>query len=203
MARRAVSAIGAALALAACASAPPPVSLADGWPRPAPYADTVRAWTRSGRLVKDFDLVLDVHATFLSPAWRSAYVAERAKRERMGSAAHEALEAEERARADEAYEVELLVSTHDADENDLHKGERSMWRIALIDAEGHEIRPQSVERDRRQRATIRAYFPELDDFHTAYRVVFPRQQALLGETSRGFELSLASARGAVVLAWRE
>jgi hypothetical protein len=56
----------------------------------------------------------------------------------------------------EPYEVHLLVTTQGRRENDLTKGKRSVGRVVLVDQQGHEIEPRSIQRDRRPREVIAA-----------------------------------------------
>jgi hypothetical protein len=179
------------------------VALQDRWPsKVRDYGSVVRDWTRTGRLVEDYDRILEVRATFKSPEWRAAYVRHKAKRELLPSPETEALRKAELAASKEFYEVELLVSTYEHRENDLQKGEKSVWRLALVDDQGNEVRPVEVKRDRRPRAVIAAYFPELDDFHTPYVARFPRTIELLRPGARRFSFKMASSRGGVELVWR-
>ncbi len=187
----------------ACSSAPPPVAFSDAWPSRAGDYDAVNErWTRSAKLTRDYDKILEVHATFKSPAWRAAYVSRRAKTEKMTRAAANELAAKERATASEVYEVELIVATYRFEEDDLSRGERSMWRVALVDDEGNELRPIEIVKDRRPFEVVRAYFPNHTQQHTPYVARFPRNVDLLGGGSRKFKLVVGSARGGVELVWR-
>jgi hypothetical protein len=190
------------LMVASCARPRPPVDLGGAWPTdPRPYGETARAWTRHASLWDGYDRILEVHATFKAPEWRAAFVARRAAVGGLPDAARAALLEQQRQDAAEHYEVQLLVSTQDRRENDLHRGARSVWRLSLVDDRGNELEPVSVRRDRRPRGIIEAEYPDMDDFFTAYVVRFPRTAELLRPDAQRFSLKMASARGGVELVW--
>jgi hypothetical protein len=192
----------ALLASACSAPAPKPVELTDSWPASTrPYEETTRDWTRHAKLWKGFAPLIEVHATFESPEWRAAYVSERARRERLPGDAHAALLAAEQKDAADYYDVQLIVTTHDERENDLAKGGRSVWRLALIDDQGNQVTPISVKRDRRPDEIVRAYFPAMHELADAYIARFPKDVVLLRAGAKRFTLRLSSARGAVELVW--
>jgi hypothetical protein len=199
----AVALAAVALLLATACAGPQTVSLAPGWPERGGDYDTVQeAWTREGGIRDRFDQVLSVHATFLSPAWRTAWVDQRVRVERLSPAARAAMLEEQRKLDAEHYEVALMVTTYERTENDLHKGEKSVWRVALIDDQGVEIEPAEIVRDRRPDKIIQAQFPGLEDFGTAYIARFPRRVELLRPGARAIRFRISSARGAVVLEWK-
>ena len=202
--KRAV-AIAAVAVLAACGTSgqtAPVQNFSDQWPsRARPYDEVLQDWTRAGKIVHDFDRVLDVKATFMSPDWRAAYVRKRAEAELMGDVERARLTDEQKAADDAHYEVALFVATYRHEENELQKGEKSMWRIVLADDQGNEIRPVEIKRDRRPPEVIRAYFPDTTPRHIAYVARFPRSAELLGAGAGKFSLKMASARGGVELVW--
>lgn len=200
------------LCAAACASsAPPVVQLSDQWPAQAgEYRDVTRKWTRHGRQRSSpdnhgnvFDQTLDVVATFKSPEWRAAYVKHRADNNKLPASEVAALTAREKADAQQVYEVMLLVATYDPRVNELQKGGRSVWRVALVDAAGSEIVASEIKRDRRPRSEIQADFPELGDFHEPYVARFPRTVELLRPDAGRFSLKVTSAQAGVELVWAE
>ena len=200
--RRGRVAILAALLLVACATGPR-VPLDDSWPNEAPaYAAAYEQWMRFGAIRSGYDEILQVYALYKSPAWRTAWVYRRAKALLLPDDEVAALLAEQRREAQEFHEVELLVSTYNRDENDLAKGERSIWRLALVDDDGREVTPVSVTKDRRPRDVIRAEYPDFGDFATAYVVRFPRTFQVLGADARQFSLKMASTRGGIELLWK-
>jgi hypothetical protein len=193
-----------ALLMFGCGSgAAGPVSLDGTWPeQPESYRDVHEQWTRHGALREYPSIVLEVYATFKSPAWRAAHAGYLAERRSMSNAARAVLLEQTRQVSDsEPYEVQLLVTTNDRRENDLTRGKRSVWRVVLVDAQGNEIEPLSIERDRRPREVIRAEFPDLGDFAEAYVARFARDVALLGPDATQFSLKMGSARGGVELIW--
>lgn len=194
----------AVIVTAACGPrAAGPVDLSGTWPdEPGSYREVHAQWSRHGVFTDYTVPVLEVHATFKSPAWRAAHAAYLAERQNMSNASRAALLAREREAGETGpYEVHLLVTTNDRSENDLHEGEDSVWRVVLADDAGNELEPMSIERDRRPRQVVRAEFPQLDDFAKVYVARFPRDIALLGPDARRFSLRIGSARGGVELVW--
>lgn len=200
--RAALVALVAATLVAGCTKAPPPVSLAGTWPgQPGDYSETTRAWTRSGELQRDYQMVAEVHATFKSPQWRAAWIDRRAELGKLSAESRAELEAAQRAVDGEAYEVEIIMSTWDRRENDLHRGERSIWRVVLVDGDGQEIAPIEILRDRRSEHAIRDEFPHHGDFSEAYVLRFPRTGRVLGPGVTSIRLRVSSTRGGIELTW--
>jgi hypothetical protein len=188
--------------LAACGG-PQAVDLSPSWPERADdYDDAYRAWTRHGRIRKDYQQVLDLYATFKAPAWRAARVAHLADTQSLSPEARQRLHAEQvKAAEEEPYEVQLLVTTHDFRENDLSRGESSIWRLVLVDDRGNEVEPVEIKRDRRPIEVLRSEYPDMGDFAMAYIVRFPRTIEVLRPDATKFSLKMASVRGAVNLVW--
>jgi len=197
-----VTRIAAALlacALAACAAAPPPVDLSGTWPaRAGDYHDVTKEWTRRTVLRGHFQQTLELIATFRSPPWRAAAAAREASAR---GATDGTVESLARAAAEGDYEISLVVTTYDRAENDLDRGARSSWKLALVDEQGTETPPIEVVRDRRPPDVIRAEVPEFGDFATAYVARFPRSAAALGPDAKRIKLRMWSSRGAVQLVW--
>lgn len=197
----------AALVAAGCApSQDTEVSLAGAWPsEPGDYDDVTERWTRFERVRGDIDQhlteIFRVHATLLSPEWRAAYVEKRAEDEKLSPARREALAASQRARHDEYYEVVLIVGAYERRLIDFHRGDDSVWRVTLVGDGGEEIDATEIERDRRLRSVIAAFFPFLGDFDEAYLARFPRDVELFGPHADTIKLVLASPLATVALSW--
>ena len=185
------------LALAACGGVPPHVKLDAPWPAQPPAYDATRdRWTRHAETSEDFVRTVIASATLQSPEWRAAFVHERARRLRLPPDA-EARDAET-ARAADTVDVELIVATAKPEWNDLHKGAKSMWRVALV-ADGREAVPVEVREDKRPRDELAAYVPDLHDFYRPYVVRFPAGSIAPG--TKRVSLKLTAAVGAVELVW--
>ncbi len=191
----------ALILLLACGGSPA-VQLDESWPNIAPdYRDATHNWTRRTTLSGNYQQSLDFTAIFKSPQWRAAHAARQADHRKLVGSARNALV--EQAKADMAgpYEFELLVTTWDRRENDLDRGKRSVWHIALIDDSGQEHEPLEIVKDKRAPHILRAEFPTFGDFATAYIARFPRSALALNPTTRAIRLRMSSERGGVELVW--
>lgn len=187
---------------AGCATAPAPVTLSETWPdRAGDYDDVNQAWTRTAKLRGSYQQALEVHATFRSPEWRAAHAGREAAIRKLDAAARDALFAEARTAAAGDYEITLVVTTYDRSENDLHRGERSVWRLALVDDAGVETAPIKVVRDRRPLEILRAELPMLGDFAEVYVAKFPHTAAVLRDGASKVALKMWSVKGGVELVW--
>jgi len=193
------------LFLAACGSTPPLVPLTPDWPNEAPapddYDDVTKTWTRSANLRGAYQEVLELAATFKSPEWRAAYAARDADHRQLTGDGRNQRLAQAQAEMEGPWELELLVTTWDRRENDLDRGKRSVWRVVLVDDAGNEIEPLEIVKDRRPAFTLRADYPALGDFATAYVARFPRTAPVLGPGVKQVRLRMSSSRGSVELAW--
>jgi hypothetical protein len=191
-------------ALAGCSHAPPRVQLVEDWPTTAPgsYEAVTTAWTRTATLRGAYQEVLDLAATFKSAEWRYAHAVHTAQDR--GLAGSELANTLDAAHADVSgpYEVELMVTTWDRRENDLDRGAKSVWHVALVDEAGHEVTPLEIVKDRRPNFVVRAEFPAFGDFATAYVARFPRVTPLLGPNIHQVRLRVSSERGGVEVSWQ-
>jgi hypothetical protein len=196
----------ALLLVAACGSSTKPVDLSGQWPTRAPaYDDAHRRWTRHARVTDVLDFIMSVDATALSPEFRTAYVAERARRLHLPDSARDQLIADEKVAESEFIEFQILFATGNHPWNDLGTYPRSMWRVSLIGDDGREVLPEKIEPDKRQRAEIAEYFPGLGAFHKPYRIKFPRNAAdgkpVLGPGSKQMKLVVAGSLGTAEMVW--
>lgn len=190
--------------LGACAATPPPITLSETWPSTAGDFEGVnKAWTRKAMMRGEYQQALEVYAVFRSPQWRAARAAHDANVRGLGGSARDDVFAAAKTSAEGDYEVTLVVTTYERGENDLHRGERSVWRLALVNDAGLETPPSKIVRDRRPPEILRAELPMLGDFATVYVATFPRTAAVLHEGAKRLALRMWSARGAVELAWAQ
>ncbi len=192
-----------AVVLAGCPKAPTPVQLGGEWPATAgDYGDRTAAWTRRAQIRADYQQVAEVFATFKSPEWRTAWVERRASRGKLSEQSKAELLAAERLADEEAWEVVIVLTTWDRKENDLDRKGRSVWRVVLVDADGVEVAPSEIKRDRRPRNIIRSEFPGYGDFSEAYVAKFPKTARMLGPGVTKIGLRMSSTRGGLELWWQ-
>lgn len=188
--------------LMACGAAEPKVHLTNAWPgQVRDYATVVEDWTRLAVLRGEYQEALRLAATFKSPEWRAAHAARDADNRGLVGESRAQRVAQAQAEAAGPYEVELLVTTWDRRENDLDRGKRSVWHVVLLDAEGKEIAPLEIVKDKRPTNQIKAEFPAFDDFATAYIARYPRTVPVLGPGVQQIQLRMSSARGGLSLFW--
>jgi hypothetical protein len=190
------------LGLAGCGGAAP-VGFSEAWPsKSGVYQDVTAAWTRHAELNAGYQEALVVDATFKSAEWRAAWIDRTARLGGFDSTQRAALTQQAQKDLAEHYEVQLLVTTWDRRENDLHRGARSVWKVVLIDDAGVAIEASTIERDRRPENVLRAEYPALGDFSQAYIAKFPRRVDLMRAGARAFKVRIWGARGAVEMVWR-
>jgi hypothetical protein len=165
---------------------------------PSPYEQITTSWTRQASLRDRYDEALSVKVTYKSLAWREAFAKKSASDRGLEGAALEAQLAQ--AKADDAgpLEFEMIVTTWDRRENDLDRGKRSVWAVRLLDAQGMEVEPLEIVKDKRPERIIRAEFPAMGGFATAYVARFPRDKIT---STAQLRLHMSSPKGGVRLVW--
>lgn len=186
-----------------CAASEPPVRLTADWPSqiPADYDEVVAKWTRKAVLRGAYQEALDLVAVLKSPEWRAAHAARDADHRGLVGPARAQRMAQAQAEAAGPFEIQLLVTTWDRRENDLNRGKKSVWRVVLLDEQGHEIEPLEIVKDKRPAFVVRAEFPAFGDFAEAYVARFPREANVLGPDVRRVRLRMSSERGGVEVSW--
>lgn len=201
---RAVTVLGLlAVAIPGCAQTYPSVRLTEDWPsQVGRYSDVVETWTRRAKLRGDYQEVCELVATLKSPDWHAAHAAQDAENRGLTGEAREQRVAQERADAAGPFEIEVMLTTWDRRENDIDRGKKSVWRVVLLDPQGHEIEPLEIVKDRRPSFVVRAEFPDLGDFATPYIARFPRSAAVFGPSTKQVRLRMSSPRGGLEVDWQ-
>ncbi len=197
----------AALALVAgCASARIVVSLGEPArpPTAKDYVDELKRWTRHGHLRNDFDQALDVDATLRSPEFREAYAAKYITLFKIGPENQPHVRGEILSDGADTYEFHVETATHDYDLNDLTSA-KTVWRITLLDDQGHEVQPVKVVAVKTRQAFDEQFYPYTTIFSRAWTVRFPRTRLdgspLVGSDTRSLTLRFAGPQGSVDLVW--
>ncbi|HEX7842487.1 MAG TPA: hypothetical protein VF469_33670 [Kofleriaceae bacterium] len=187
----------------ACAATVPTVRLTEDWPLVIRDYDVVaRDWTRKAQLHATYQEVCELVATLKSSEWRAAYATQDADRRGLIGPDRAQRIAQARAEVAGPYEIEVMLTTWDRNENDLDRGKKSVWRVVLLDQSGHEIEPLEIVKDRRPAFVVRAEFPALGEFATPYIARFPRTAPIFGPDIHQVRLRMSSTRGAVEVDWK-
>jgi hypothetical protein len=197
--------VGALVVFGACAGAPPRVDLSGRWPEVCSndYYPTTLDWTRTAEIRSEYQQILDLRAVLKSPDWRCAHAVRDISERHLDGPARDAAWAQARADAAGPLEVELIAAMWDRKENDLDRGQRSVWRVVLVDESGREIAPLEILKDKRSMGVLRAEFGKVDDFAVAYIARFPVAPSTpLGPNVRKLRLRMSSERGSVELLWQ-
>ena len=206
-----VPAIGAALALCVAGTsgcADPKVSMATG---PREYTDSdydqvLERWTRSRNLVSlsELDTLLTVTATFESWDFRWAYVVKYANDYRLTVEQRRTLLERTLSETQDSHRFYVALYGSNARWADLTRA-NSSWIVRLIDDEGNETAPLSIELITRPGALERRYFPYSTIWRNVFRIKFPTTtpggQPTIAPEARWFGLRFAGAEGNEELRW--
>jgi len=195
-----------------CSQLPPPLT----WEapqfgeRPLPAADPKQEqafrkvqerYSDQREIYAQLDTRMFVGATHQTWPFREARVRYVAEFEKLPQVKLEQRLAEERKALEEGHEFFLGVHLNDYRHDDLDRT-HSIWRVVLI-SNGLELEPIKVERVGRSSLPMRAVYPYMDEFWTAYRVHFARKTKdgadVIPEGTDRVRLRLASTLGSADL----
>ncbi len=194
------------LALAACGG-PKIVSLAEpAQPLSADdYWKQINRWTRVGTVRSDFDSDLIVKATLHAPEFRSAYVAKVTDIFKVGKEHLDTERAKLFAEVAEVWEFHVESAAHRFEFNELSI-KKNVWRIVLLDDQGHEVLPVEIKPDRPRRSLEPLLYPYIDDFSKGWRLRFPKKKPdgapLANPETKSLTLRFAGPPGSTDLVWQ-
>jgi len=196
-----------AVLVAGCASTPVVVSLGEPSPPPTSkdYVNQLKKWTRHAHLRNDFDQALDVDATLRSPEFREAFAAKYIEIYRIGSENQAHTRGEILSDGADSYEFHIETATHDYALNDLTSA-KTVWRVTLVDDQGHEVQPSKVTGLKERRALDEEFYPYASIFSRGWTMRFPKQLTdgtpLIGPNTKNVTLRIAGPMGTIDLVWR-
>jgi hypothetical protein len=168
------------------------------------YNKLLKRWTRNDQIIKKLDTPLRVHATWFSPEFIAAFVAQKSHLFRLPAQEREQLSKQLMGEWEVSYSFVVAAATSDHKTNDFDQ-QNTVWRVALAGAEGREVTPSEVLREKIS-ATNREILPYIGRFHRVYRFKFPRALAdgrpLIDPSSRDVTLHFAGPLGKAKLRWR-
>lgn len=188
--------------------APKAVNLSEG-PREyvaTDYDTVLRRWTRQAELtnVTQMDNVLNVTATYESWDFRWAYVVRYAEDYRLTVDQRHDLLQRSLAETHDSHTFYLALYAEKYKWNDLN-ARQPAWIVRLIDDEGTETAPVTIEPIKRPGAIELTYFPYTTPWRSAFRVSFPKVRLdgrpTISSGARWFGLRFAGAQGNEELVW--
>lgn len=196
------------LFLSSSACSEPKVSLAKG-PRAytdSDYPQVLERWTRSKSLVaiSELDTLLTVTATFESWDFRWAYVVKYANDYRLTVEQRRTLLERTLAETRDSHRFYVALYGTKVRWADLTKPQ-SAWIVRLIDDEGNETAPTSIELIARPGPLEVRYFPYSTVWRHVFRIKFPTTtpdgRSTISPNARWFGLRFAGAEGNEELRW--
>mgnify|MGYP000854747982 CR=1 FL=1 len=209
MLRRWLTAVAfATFAFTASGCADPKVSLGTG-PREyteSDYAQVLERWTRTKSLIalSELDNLLTVTATFESWDFRWAYVVKYANDYRLTVEQRRQLLERTLTETQDGHRFYVALYGTNIRWADLTRA-NSAWIVRLIDDEGDETAPLSIELVTRPGPLERRYFPYTTIWRHVFRIRFPTTTAggrpTIAPGARWFGLRFAGAEGNEELRW--
>lgn len=202
----AILVVGVGVGAVACTD--PKVSLANG-PREytdSDYAQVLERWTRSRNLfaLSELDTLLNVTATYESWDFRWAYVVKYASDYRLTVEQRRALLDKTLAETRDSHRFYVALYGTKVRWADLTRA-NSAWIVRLVDDEGDETAPLSIELIERPGALEQRYFPYTTVFRNVFRIRFPTTtpdgRPTIASHSKWFGLRFAGAEGNQELRW--
>ena len=198
----------AAVALACAACGDPRVSLRTG-PREfvaSQYPEILGRWTRSKSLLTlgELDDLLTVTATFESWEFRWAYVVRYAQDFRLTVEQRRVLLDKTLAQTQDRHNFYVALYGANRRWTDLSRP-NSAWIVRLIDSDGNETAPTTIEIIPKPGAIERTYFPYTTVWRQAFRLQFPKTSSdgrpTIAPGAAWFGLRFAGAEGNDELRW--
>lgn len=170
------------------------------------YDKVAKRWTRTTTLHEGITQRLAVSGVLKSWDYRQAYLALVGERFALSLAEREQLQRQERGAADTYHELFVSVAMENKRWQDLDEP-KSLWKLALVNDRGEELRPATVERVKRITPEIRQLYPFHTRFHQAYvvrfRKVLPDGRLLVGHDTKRVTFRVAGAVGRAELHWAQ
>lgn len=170
------------------------------------YPVVLNRWTRSEHMLvlSELDDLLTVTSTFETWDFRWAYVVRYAHDYRLTVDQRRALLEKALSETSETHRFYVALYGSNRRATDLTRKE-SAWIVRLIDDQGNETAPTSIESIPKPGALEKTYFPYTTVFRSAFRVMFPAKRADGQETIpkdvKWVGLRFAGAEGSQELHW--
>jgi hypothetical protein len=197
----------AAAALVGCAQTnSKPVDFSDATRdyRATDYVPVYENWTRHAKLVRDVGTVIEAWGTYKSWDFRQAYVAQYSGAYRLSDSARTTLLRSQLDTSRANHEFHVAVQTTTDRWNDLDR-KNTPWRVTLLDADGAELGPMSIQVVKLPELYESQFFPSRTEFTRTYEISFARAGSggpPVSVPAKGrLVLRFASPMGQIELAW--
>jgi len=172
--------------------------------RSADYGRVYDSWTRHEKLVGDVGTVIEAWATYKSWDFRQAYVAKYAGVYKLSDGDRATLLRSQLEASRAAYEFHVAVQTTTDKWNDLER-KNTPWRLTLVDTDGTELGPTSIQVVKLPELYESEFFPNRTEFTRSYEISFVRPgndaPPAPGSATGRLILRVASPAGQIELVW--
>lgn len=167
------------------------------------YHEVYERWTRHQYALHEVDKALEVWATFKSWDFREAYIERYVATYGLSADERDALRKAQLEAFQKSYEFHVTAQSTEYKWNDLEK-KSSPWRIALVDALGHELQPETIKVEKFPDAYESVFFPTKTPFSKTYTIRFVPEPdgEFKGLKSGALTLRFVSPIGKIELDWQ-
>jgi len=173
---------------------------------PSDYTRIFESWTRSARVTSldELDTMLAVTATLEAWDFRSAYIAKFASDYRLTPEQRREMLDKALSESQSGHRFYVALAARTARSADLTRADAT-WVARLIDDQGHETAPSSIERVTRPGPIETMYFPYTSPWRSVFRITFPITSVdgrpAIAANSRWVSLRFAGVEGSGDLRW--
>jgi hypothetical protein len=162
------------------------------------FTETVKRWTRNGKIYSDLDTIMLVDALYQDWSVRQEFIAELSRQNYFTDEKEQELYQEMKSKHDEVVEFMVAVYTSDPNWNDLEKKD-SIWGVFLQTQDGVRIPSSSIKKIQQRSIPLKRFYPFITPWRTVYQVEFPRDQ--FSEDWKQISLVLGGMLGTTRLVW--
>lgn len=171
------------------------------------YETVQQAWTRSDQVYGDFESIATAYATYISPSFLQALLAEY---QRVFNPLPEGMAAFKKQWDDRLATHEcvfLALHTVKREWNDLASG-NSIWKLYLTNDQGLRVASEETSPVKQKDMVFQHFFPQMDVFFDGYLICFPKQDvartgspAIAAASTRFLEFEARSTVTRLVFRW--
>lgn len=160
------------------------------------YLNALESWTRSKTVYRDFETKIHVSATYRNALFLQAYQYEYA---RIYQEEKNKMDGDGIAVTDpKSQDFLFYAAVPDRDANNFASA-KSTWRIYLVTAEGHKIKPIEIRKIADVSPTMEFFYPYINKYHgNTYLLKFPETPQASGKS---FKIVFTGVSATLELSW--